>query len=221
MRKAKAILTAFAAAALLLPAGAVAQQDGVIIEEDQGAVTIEEPVVREEVQDRGLELQALGGIRSFTGDAGDIIGTGPTYGVLAAIEPFSALSLELSYQGATFQTAEGLPGEQSRINQNGGEAVLKVSPVVGDLVELYALGGIGLTQFTNTGVNELFVVDDTVTSIPVGIGADFHLPIGIATDFLIGARGTYEFAFGEDAFPGITDSRTDWLQVTLNAGAQF
>lgn len=221
MRKAKAILTAVAAAALLLPAGAVAQQDGVIIEEDQDAVTIEEPVVREEVQDRGLELQALGGIRSFTGDAGDILGTGPAYGVVAAIEPVSALSLELSYQGATFKTDEGLPGDQSRVNLNGGVAVLKVSPVVFDLLEPYALGGVGLTQFTNTSANQLFVTDDTAWSIPVGIGADFHLPIGVATDFLIGARGTYEFAFGEDAFPGITDSRTDWLQVTLNAGAQF
>ncbi|MGI5860564.1 MAG: hypothetical protein ACOX6T_00740 [Myxococcales bacterium] len=219
MSKAKAILTAFAAAALMLPASAVAQ-NGVVIEEEQETVTFEEPVVRDEVQDRGLEVQALGGFRTFPGDAGDILGTGPAYGVVAAIEPVSALALELAYQGATFMTAADLPGGQNRVNLNGGQAILKISPVFANLVEPYAFGGVGLTQFTNTGP-EVFVTDETVWSIPVGLGLDFHLPIGLATDFLIGARGTYEFVYGGDAFPSLTDNRTDWLQVTLNAGVQF
>ena len=212
----RTMLTALGAAALLLPTGAFAQDDM----DQPDVVVVDGQDQRNEVQDRGLEVQALGGVRSFTGEAGDFLATGPAYGVAVAIEPFPLIALELSYQGASFLTDEGLPGDQNRVNQNGGAAAIKLSPIIGR-VEPYAFGGFGLSQLRATGAGNVFVETDTLYSIPVGVGIDFHLPVGVATDVLLGVRGTYEFGYGEDAFSGITDERTDWLQGTVNAGFQF
>jgi hypothetical protein len=203
MRTLKAIAWALA---LALPAGAFGQDD---------------TTQRSGDLDRGVEVQAVGGARGFVTNANDVLMPGPAYGVVVGIEALPVLGLELGYQGASYETDTELPGDQQRVNQNGGQALIKASPKFG-AIEPYAFGGVDISQITATGGDDLFVTDDTLVAIPVGLGIDFHVPVGDATNLLIGARGTYAFGTGNDAaFPTVNEVNNDWLQVALQAGAQF
>jgi opacity protein-like surface antigen len=179
-----------------------------------------EPQTKTKPSDRGIEFQALGGVADFTRQAGDILPPGPAYGAALTFEPVSLVGLELAYQGSTFKTDSDLPGAQSRVNQNSGTALIKLSPRFG-VAEPYAFGGVGMSILTATGADTRFVQDDTAFSVPVGAGIDFHVPGYANNSLMLGARGTYVFDYNSNAFPTITESRGDWLQVTGNIGAQF
>jgi len=204
------ILGALGAAALALPTVASAQDYDYRASE------------REEKPDRGVQVQAQGGIVGFPGEAASQISPGALYGVVIGIEPpIPVLELELGYQGAAYQTDERLTGAQENAIENGGQALLKASPEFGRW-EPYAFGGYQLSRFNvyerdnSTGALQ----DDTISKLPVGAGLDVHLG-----DVLVGARGSYNFVFDNDAFTNIpndnSDRSSDQITGSLLVGGQF
>lgn len=169
--------------------------------------------------DKGLKVQAQGGLLTYPGEAASQVTPGGLYGVLVGIEPpIPIFELELGYQGATYQTDGNLTGAQERIMENGGQALLVASPQFGAW-EPYVFGGYQISRFdvreeeNSTGV----VSDATISKAPVGAGVDIHLG-----DFLIGARGTYNFVLDTDQFANIDDPRSaDQVTASLLLGGQF
>ena len=172
--------------------------------------------------DKGVQVQAQGGIISFPGEAASQLSPGALYGVVVGIEPpIPVFELELGYQGGAYQSDERLTGAQENVIENGGQALLKASPEVGAF-EPYVFGGYQISRFNvyeranSTGALQ----DDTLHKAPVGAGFDVHLG-----DVLLGARGSYNFIFGNDAFTNIptqsSDRDADQLTGSLLLGGQF
>ena len=212
------ILGALGAAALALPAAASAQDQETEVEYDYDYRATE----RADERDRGVQVQAQGGIVGFPGEAASQLSPGALYGVVVGIEPgIPVLEIELGYQGAAYQTDERLTGAQENVIENGGQALLKASPKIGRW-EPYAFGGYQLSRFNvyerdnSTGALQ----DDTISKLPVGAGLDVHLG-----DVLVGARGSYNFVFDNDAFTNIpndnSDRSSDQITGSLLVGGQF
>ncbi len=240
MTKLRWILGALGAAALAVPAAASAQdwdqeyesEPDVQIETDEGTeITVEgngeaddfyaeRERAREEASkpDRGVEVQAQGGIVGFPGELASQLSPGALYGVTVGIEPgIPVLELELGYMGAAYQTDERLTGAQENAIENGGQALLMASPKFGAW-EPYVFGGYQLSRFNvyerdnSTGALE----DDTINKAPVGAGLDIHLG-----DVLVGARGSYNFVFDDDAFTNLNDEdNVDQITGSLLVGGQ-
>lgn len=218
MKTLRWILGALGAAALALPSVASAQDRDVDIDYDydyQASTRAKKP-------DRGVQVQAQGGVVGYPGEAASQLSPGALYGVVVGIEPpIPVIELELGYQGAAYQTDERLTGAQENVIENGGQALLKASPEFGAW-EPYAFGGYQLSRFNvyerpnSTGA----VQDDTLSKVPVGAGLDVHLG-----DVLVGARGSYNFVFNDDAFTNIPtangDRDADQLTGSLLVGGQF
>lgn len=219
MKKYRWILGALGAVALGLPGAAAAQQDTEVdVEYDYDYRASE----RDSAPDRGVQVQAQGGIVGFPSEAASQISPGALYGVVVGIEPpIPVLEIELGYQGAAYQSDTNLTGAQENAIENGGQAILKASPEFGRW-EPYAFGGYQLSRFNvyerdnSTGALQ----DDTWSKVPVGAGLDVHLG-----DVLIGARGSYNFVFDNDAFTNIpndnADRDSDQITGSLLIGGQF
>jgi len=167
-------------------------------------------------------VEAQGGVLSYPGEAASQVTPGGMYGVVVGIEPpIPVFELELGYQGAAYQTDSRLAGAQENIVENGGQALLMASPEIG-AIEPYAFGGY---QLSRLNVYERpnasgAVTDDTLSKVPVGAGLDVHLG-----DVLVGARGTYNFVFSDQAFTNLPQNAgnrsADQLTGSLLVGGQF
>jgi opacity protein-like surface antigen len=166
-----------------------------------------------------LEVEALGGYRTFTGDAGDVLDGGPAYGAGLRLGLTPWVGLEGWYQGAAFRTSGALPFDRTRVWENGVAAMLKVGPQHGRL-RPYAFGGLGW-NWLRTDEDNPFVQDQNYLTVPVGAGLDFALARMGRTDVTLGARASYRFGFGEDAFLEERLDRNDQFQVGAVLGAQF
>lgn len=209
------IVGAFGVAAMTLPVAASAQDYET--ETERGEQISYQP--EKKVNDRGARVQASGGVISYPGEAAADLTPGGAWGVLVGIKPIPVVELELGYQGAAYQTDERLIGAQENVMENGGQALLKASPLVG-AIEPYVFGGYQLSWFNvyeranATGVVE----DDTLSKIPVGLGFDVH----VAENVLLGARGQYNFLVSQEAFTNFDGARSaDQLGATLQLGANF
>ncbi len=196
--------------------------DEVTIEGDGYEAARQRQQARERGPDKGLKVQAQGGVISHAGEAASQVTPGAAYGVVVGIEPpIPVFELELGYQGAAWQTDSRLTGAQENAVENGGQALLMASPEIGAF-EPYVFGGYQLSRFNvferdnSTGALQ----DDTISKAPVGAGLDVHLG-----DVLVGARGQYNFLFNNDAFNNLDvdnqDREADQVSGTLLIGGQF
>lgn len=176
--------------------------------------------------DRGVQVQASGGVLTFPGAVAQDVEPGGTYGVLFGIEPVPVAELEVAYQGAAYRTSADVSPQQETVVENGGQALIKISPQYGAF-EPYVFGGFGLTDLNvqeEVGGPEV-IEDDILAKLPVGAGVDLHIPAGdyAGTEVLIGARGIYNFVFDNQAYSlgADNDRSNDQIGATLNIGAQF
>jgi hypothetical protein len=179
---------------------------------------------REPGEDSDLELKLQGGVVTYTGEAAALTSPGAAYGVLVATDLFGAVDGELSYQGAAYGTDSSL-GSRNSILENGGQALVMLSPTVGRF-EPYAFTGLAVSFLSvmNGGNPGSLVEDATLFKLPIGAGIDW-VPAGDGggeVDFLIGARVKYDLTLDSGAFPTL-DNRmsSNQLQTTLQVGATF
>jgi hypothetical protein len=193
-----------------------------------GSAALAKPVrtheKREPGEDRDIELKLQTGVTTYTGEAAALTTPGVSLGLLVATDLVGMLDGELSYQGAAYATDANL-GPRSTILENGGQALLMLSPTVGRF-EPYAFTGLAVSRLSilesRREVRE--VRDATTVKLPVGVGLDF-VPNGDGgpeADFLIGARVKYDVTLDAGPFPTL-DRRmsSNQLQTSVQVGTSF
>lgn len=172
---------------------------------------------------RGLTLLVGGGVEGYTGELAPQINPGATAGVRAALKPSKVLGLELGYSGALNNIDAG--GEGGAVDgpdliRNGGQAVVTLGLFATDW-HPYVLGGIGINDYNFRGGQALGYEDDTVGSVPAGLGFRGHVG-----DFTVDARANYNFLFDKEFAPGVETGGGDFgeggsYQGTLSIGGTF
>jgi hypothetical protein len=164
----------------------------------------------------GVQVQANGGVLTFPGEAAGRFSPGGTYGASVDFRPLNPVGLELGYQGASY----GLERGSGNVMENGGQALLKLGPHLG-AVEPYALGGYNLTWVNpNNAADAAGINSDTIQKVPVGAGVDFDIPVG-SNPLVLGARGTYNFVFSNQAFSTTSSSGDDQIGGQVVLGGEF
>lgn len=164
---------------------------------------------------RGVTVLLGGGVETYTGDLAPQLNAGPSWGVGVALKPVGALGLELGYTGAinSVQGSSGLVPDNSGtirsdvdneadILRNGGSAIATIGLGPAPF-QPYLLGGIGVDWYNarNAEAAGRFR-DDTVGSIPLGLG--FRTHVG---DFTADLRGVYGVLFNQGFAPAEGNTR--------------
>jgi hypothetical protein len=168
----------------------------------------------------GAAVQLGGGVVDFTGaTARSMTSTGGSWDLRLAFGTRSILGLEAAYVGSAQNiTAAGLDPNAALIG-NGAEAALRLNAPLayrGSLVEPFAFGGAGWTQYNvvNDNFNTSIVREkDDVLTVPFGGGlaASFN-------GFMFDARFTYRVLYNQDL---IGKSNLDNWIVSANLGSEF
>ena len=150
-------------------------------------------------------VQAEGGAEGYTGQLGDSLRAGPSWGVTADIQPKAPVGLELRYEGASnqlFGSGSVFDGPRAaRVVHNGGDAMAKLSLANNNnsIVEPFLAGGIGVSRYTLSN-SVAGYQDDNVGEVPLSAGVAFH-PGGNRGKLDIGLRGDYNFLFDNQFSP--------------------
>ncbi|MFY2559623.1 outer membrane protein [Corallococcus terminator] len=172
---------------------------------------------------RGLSVLVGGGVEGYTGALAPQINPGPTAGVTAAIRPSKVFGIELGYTGA-INDIDSKRGEVSTdgpdLVRNGGTAVATLG-LFPTPWQPYVLGGIGISDYNFRGGQSLGYRDDTVGTVPAGVGLRGHVG-----NFTVDARANYNFLFDKDFAPGIESGGGDFgnggsYQGVVSVGGTF
>jgi len=175
---------------------------------------------------RGLTLLVGGGVEGYTGELAPQINPGATAGVRAALKPSKVFGIELGYSGALNNIdartggVEGGAVDGPDLIRNGGQAVATLGLLATDW-HPYVLGGIGINDYNFRGGEAQGYQDDTVGSVPAGVGFRGHVG-----DFTVDARANYNFLFDKEFAPGVEAGGGDFgeggsYQGTLSVGGTF
>ncbi|QSQ22348.1 hypothetical protein JY651_45730 [Pyxidicoccus parkwayensis] len=173
---------------------------------------------------RGLSLMVGGGVEGYTGALAPQISPGATAGVTAAIRPSKVFGVELGYSGALNNvkvggSSEGVTSGPDLV-RNGGTAVATLG-LMATSWQPYVLGGIGISDYNFRGGEALGYRDDTVGSVPAGVGLR-----GAVGHFTVDARANYNFLFDKEFAPGVASGGGDFenggsYQGTVSVGGTF
>lgn len=168
---------------------------------------------------RNISVQGQTGIMTYAGEAAEITNPGATYGVNIGVGVVPMLNAEIGYQGSVYRTEAGATPEQTTIMENGGQALLKLGPEMGNF-RPYAAGGLSVMSLNvvDDEAAGAAVEDSTLVRLPVGLGFDYRFPSANPGDFTLGARGTYNIAVDSGAFPTLDNTASSSIvtgQVVL------
>jgi hypothetical protein len=158
---------------------------------------------------RGVTVLLGGGVETYTGNLAPQLNAGPGWGVGVALKPVGALGIELGYSGAinsvqgssgfTSTSTTTVPNEidnEADLVRNGGSAIATVGLGPAPF-QPYLLGGIGVDWYNVRNAEAGRFRDDTVGSVPLGLG--FRTHVG---DFTADLRGVYGVLFNQGFAPG-------------------
>jgi hypothetical protein len=138
-------------------------------------------------------------------------------GVSATFRPSRVFGFELGYSGAINEVDErlvGLDDDGADLVRNGGHAALTLGLTATPL-QPYVLGGVGVSFYNIRNGTAAGFEDDTVGTVPVGLGLRTHLG-GFTAD----ARVHYNFLLGQQFAPGTDDTGGSYAG-TVNLGGTF
>jgi hypothetical protein len=162
---------------------------------------------------RGLTVLIGGGVEGYTGALASEVNPGAAGDVTLAIKPSKTFGLELGYSGA-LNNFDVDAGSGADLIRNGGHAALTFGLAATD-VQPYVLGGVGLSRY-NVRNGAPGFADDTVGSVPVGLGLRTHIG-----DFTADARVNYNFLWSQDFAAADTGLETGSYNGTINLGGTF
>lgn len=192
---------------------------GELQEEEQamGGAGFEEPAPTERGDMRGVTLLIGGGIEGYTGELASDVNPGATAGISASFRPSRVFGFELGYSGALNEVDQDLVGpvrDGADIVRNGGQAALTLGLTATPL-QPYVLGGVGVNFYNIRNGEAVGFEDDTVGTVPVGLGLRTHLG-----SFTADARLNYNFLFGQQFAPTGDDEGGSYTG-TINLGGTF
>ncbi len=184
-----------------------------------GGAGLAEPAPTEGADMRGVTLLIGGGIEGYTGNLAPSVNPGGTAGVSASFRPSRVFGFEVGYSGALNEVDQDLVGEVrdgADIVRNGGQAALTLG-LTATPIQPYVLGGVGVNFYNIRNGEAAGFQDDTVGTVPVGLGLRTHLG-----EFTADARLHYNFLFGQQFAPAVgNDDTAGSYTGTINLGGTF
>lgn len=187
-------------------------------QEGVGGAGLAEPAPTERGDMRGVTLLIGGGIEGYTGNLASDVNPGGTAGISASFRPSRVFGFEVGYSGALNEVDQDLVGEVrdgADIIRNGGQAALTLGLTATPL-QPYVLGGVGVNFYNIRNGEAAGFQDDTVGTVPVGLGLRTHLG-----QFTADARLNYNFLFGQQFAPAGDDDTGGSYTGTINLGGTF
>jgi hypothetical protein len=196
-------------------------EPGIPIDEEEEGIggagfELESPGDRADM--RGVTLLIGGGIEGYTGELAADVNPGAMAGVSATFRPSRVFGFEVGYSGAINEVDEGFAGigdNGADIVRNGGHAALTLG-LTATPIQPYALGGVGVNFYNIRNGEAVGFQDDTVGSVPVGLGVRSHIG-GFTAD----ARVQYNFLLGQQFAPTATDDTGGGYTGMINLGGTF
>jgi len=171
--------------------------------------------VADEEPKRGkMNVFVRGGAGNYTGDLGDDVNVGPTWGLTLDLQPLRFLSFELGYEGAR-NTAKTALLDIS-LTRHGASGLVKLSLPLFEFVRPFVGAGLGISRITIGGDLRGAFESDLVQEIPVAVGVEFNS--GALT---AGARATYRLLLDENLREQVDDPQGGFFDVALTLGARF
>jgi hypothetical protein len=155
-----------------------------------------------------------GGAGNYTGDLGDHVKVGPTWGLTLDLQPLRFLGFELGYEGAR-NTAKSLLFDIS-LTRQGGSGLVKLSLPLFDAVRPFAGVGLGISNISIGGDLRGAFESDVVEEVPLALGFEFNS--GALT---AGARATYRLLLDENLAEQLDNPQGGFFDVALTLGARF
>jgi len=182
-----------------------------------GGAGLVAPTRTERADMRGVTLLVGGGIEGYTEQLAADVNPGGTAGVFASFRPSRVFGFEVGYNGALNEVDQDIVGEVrdgADIVRNGGQAALTLGLTATPL-QPYLLGGVGVSFYNIRNGEAAGFQDDTVGTVPVGLGLRTHLG-----SFTADARLNYNFLFGQQFAPTDDDTAGSYTG-TINLGGTF
>jgi hypothetical protein len=168
----------------------------------------------EEERQRGRGSVFLrGGAGNYTGDLGDDVKVGPSWGLTLALQPLRFLGFELGYEGAR-NTAKSALFDIS-LMRHGGSGLVKLS-LPFEAVKPFVGVGLGISNISIGGDFQGVFESDVVEEVPVALGVEFN-----SGSLTAGARATYRLLLDENLSEQVEDPQGGFFDVALTLGLRF
>lgn len=161
------------------------------------------------------------GLGSFTGDLGEDVGVGATFGINADAQAWKYVGIEVGYE------LQRLPIDSRRIDdedaglwRNNFGVLAKAGPLIDQKWRPFVGAGFGLSYLDpSDGADDVYQ-NDWMTEIPLAAGVDYRF----GSVLFAGARATYRLLGGEDVVdrPGTNSAAKGSLfNANLTLGGRF
>ncbi|HYH99495.1 outer membrane beta-barrel protein [Hyalangium sp.] len=168
----------------------------------------------EERQPGKVNLFLRGGAGNYTGDLGDNVNVGPTWGLTLDLQPLRFLGFELGYEGAR-NTAKTALLDIS-LTRHGASGLVKLSLPLFESVRPFVGIGLGISNITIGGDLRGAFESDVVEEVPLALGVEF-----ISGALTAGARATYRLLLDENLGEQVDNPQGGFFDVALTLGARF
>ena len=155
-----------------------------------------------------------GGAGNYTGDLGDNVKVGPTWGLTLNLAPLRFLSFELSYEGARNIAKSAL--FDISLTRHGGSGLVKLSVPFFEAVKPFVGVGLGISNISIGGDLRGVFESDVVEEVPLALGIEFNS--GALT---AGARATYRLLLDQNLANQIDNPKGGFFDVALTLGTRF
>ena len=168
----------------------------------------------EEPQRGSVNVFLRGGAGNYTGDLGENVNVGPTWGLTLDLQPLRFVGFELSYEGSR-NTAKTALLDIS-LTRHGGSGLVKVLLPLFKTVKPFVGAGLGISNIGVGGDLEGVFESDVVAELPLVVG--FEVNSGALT---AGARATYRLLLDENLGKQVDDPQGGFFDVALTLGLRF
>lgn len=155
-----------------------------------------------------------GGVGNYTGDLGDNVHVGPSWGLTLELAPRRFLSFELGYEGAR-NTAKTELLDIS-LTRHGGSGLVKLSLPLFEGIKPFMGVGMGISNIAIGGDLQGFFESDVVAELPVAVGVEVS-----SGAFMAGTRATYRLLLDENLGQQVDDPQGGFFDVVITLGVRF
>jgi hypothetical protein len=155
-----------------------------------------------------------GGIGGYTGNLNPYSAAGPTWGVVADLQPWRSIGLELAYEGSRNMVTDPRVTSAS-LSRNGADALLKLSPPFVERIKPFVGAGLGASYVTVGGNGNGLYRNDMMEEIPLATGIEFN-----SGSVTAGLRGTFRFLIDQQMAASVNGGG-GMADVSAALGARF
>lgn len=173
------------------------------------------PAAADDERPRGkVNVFLRGGAGNYTGDFGENVDVGPSWGLTLNVQPLRSLGFELGYEGARNTLDTELLNVS--LTRHGASGLVKLSLPLFESIKPFIGGGLGISHISVGGDLDGLFESDVVEEVPLAAGVEFNVDALTA-----GVRATYRLLLDEDLSEQLDDPQGGYFDVALTLGARF